>query len=199
MGEHLVNFQRPLPAFAVAIVMTVAALSTSCRSTTTKYIHPNADLAAMKRVAVLPFENVTQERTAGDKVQKIFLVELLSLDTFDVVEPGAVNKALKAERIESVDALAPADIKRIGEQLNVEAVFIGTVVDFAESRSGSTPAPEVTIQLRLVETQTGATVWSASQTRAGVKAATRLFGIGGETLTQAAREVLRSELNTLFK
>lgn len=188
------------PAAAAPLLMIFVLALAGCGSAgTTKYIHPNADLASLKKVAVLPFENVTQDRTAGDKIQKIFLVELLSLEVFDVVEPGHVTKTLRAERVESVDALSPADIQRLGQALAADAVFIGTVVDFEESRSGTTPAPNVTLQLRLVETQTGATVWSASKTRSGLKASTRLFGVGGESLTQAARVVVRSELQTLLE
>ena len=185
---------------ALMLALLLIGISLGCRSTaTTKFVHPNADLASIKKVAVLPFENVTQERTAADKVQKIFLVELLSLDTFDVVEPGAVAKSLRSARIESVEALAPADLQRIGKELGAQGIFMGTVVDFEEGRSGQTPAPNVTIQLRLVETQTGATIWSASRTRSGASATARLFGVGGDSLTQAARDVLRSELRTLFK
>ena len=171
-----------------------------CRSTrTTKYVHPNMDLGAVKRVAVLPFDSLVQDRTAGDKVQKIFLTELLSLETFEVAEPGQVMKMLKAERIESTDQLGPADFKRIGEALKVQGVFIGSVVDFTENRTGATPSPEVTINLRLVETQSGVTVWSASRTKSGATASARLFGIGGQSLTEAARQLIREELSTLVK
>jgi hypothetical protein len=73
------------------------------------------------------------------------------------------------------------------------------VVDFADNRSGTTPAPEVTIQLRLVEVESGVTVWSTSSTKSGASMSARLFGVGGESLTEAARRVLRSELATLLE
>jgi len=83
-------------------------IASGCASTTTKYLHPNVDLGAIRRVAVLPFENLTQERTAAEKIHKIFLTELLSAEAFEVVEPGQVTKELRAARIESVEALGPA-------------------------------------------------------------------------------------------
>jgi TolB-like protein len=164
--------------------------------TQTKYLHKNADLGAINKVAVLPFDNLTQERAAGDKVQKIFYLELLSLDVFEVAEPGQVTKVLRGA---SLDTLGPAEFQRIGKELGVDALFTGTVVDFADTRAGNTPAPEVTIQLRLVETHSGSTVWSTGQTRSGAAVSTRLFGVGGESLTSAARRVVRSELGTLLK
>jgi len=180
----------------LVLLLSVSA----CRSTsTTKYVHPNMDLGAVRRVAVLPFESLVPDRAAGEKVQKIFITELLSLAAFDVAEPGTVTKLLKAERVESMDSLGPADFKRIGEALKVQGVFLGSVVDYTETRSGSAPAPEVTIQLRLVETQSGVTVWSASKTRSGTTASARLFGIGGQSLTEVSRQLVREELSTLVK
>ena len=183
---------------SIAIVLPL--VFTGCASSkTTKYLHPNVDLGAIRRVAVLPFENLTQERTAGEKVQKIFLTELLASEAFEVVEPGQVTQALRAARVEQIEALGPADLKKLAETLKAQGIFIGSVVDFSESRSGSTPAPEVTIQLRLVEAQTGVTVWSASRTRSGASASARLFGIGGQSLSEAARQLIREELATLVK
>ena len=182
------------------VILAVAILSSGCgTASTSKYLHPNADLGALKKVAVLPLENLSADRAAGEKVTKLLLIEVLQLDVFQVIEPGLVAKALRADRVESAETLAPPDLKKLGQTLGADAFFIGSVVDYAETRTGTTPTPEVTIQLRLVETQTGATVWSGSRTRSGAKVATRLFGVGGQSLTQAARQVLRQELQTLLE
>lgn len=187
---------KKLPFLLSAAVL---ALFSGCGSTTqqTRFLHKNADLGSISKVAVLPFENFTPERTAGDKVQKIFYLEVLSLDVFEVSEPGEVTKVMRAQG--TPDALGPNELKKIGKDLGVDALFIGSVVDYADTRTGSTPTPEVTVQLRLIETHTGATVWSTGQTRSGAGVSTRLFGVGGESLTQAARRIVKSELRTLLK
>lgn len=185
---------HPLRRLGVAALCLIVLACTTTRQT--KFFHPNADLGVMKKVAVLPFDNVTQDKAAGEKCQKIFFIELLAAEAFDVVEPGQVTKTLKSQGAES---MGPADFQRVGKELGVDGLFLGSVIDFEDARSGSTPAPEVTIQLRLVETQTGATVWSTSETRSGAAVSTRLFGVGGESLTEAARRVIRGELRTLFK
>jgi TolB-like protein len=187
------GFFRTSPLVALALSLLVSGCGTMQQ---TKYLHKNADLGAITKVAVLQFENLTPERSAGDKVQKIFYLELLAADVFEVTEPGQV---VKVTRSQAVDSLGPADFQRIGKDLGVDGIFLGTVVDFAETRSGSTPTPEITVQLRLIETHTGATVWSTGQTRSGAAVSTRLFGVGGESLTEAARRVVRSELSTLLK
>ena len=169
-----------------------------CASGPTRYIHPNADLAGLKKVAVLPFENVSGEASASDKVHKIFLVELLSMEVFDVVEPGSVSKALKGETAASPDQLAPDDLKRIGSALGADALFMGQVIDYADAR-GPNSAPQVTLQFRLVETASGATVWSTSQTRSGVKTSTRLFGVSSDSITETTRKIIRAQLGTLLQ
>jgi hypothetical protein len=182
-----------------AVAMAVLWLGAGCRSAGSRYLHPNVDLAALKTAAVLPFENLTAERSAGDKVQKIVVAELLAMGVFEVIEPGTVVKVLRSERAETVDGLGPAELTRMGGALKADVLFLGTVVDFADNRAGSTPAPEVTIQLRMVETQSGVTVWSVSKTRSGAGAMARLFGIGGDSVTEAARQLVHEELRTLLQ
>ena len=175
-------------------------LAAGCGSTATQYVHPNADLSALRKVAVLPFENVSGVSGASDKVHKIFLVELLSMETFDVIEPGQVSKVVRGETATTPDALTPDDLKRIGKALNADALFLGQVLDYGESRAGNgLSSPEITLQFRLVETASGATVWSSSRTRAGVKATTRLFGMRGDSVTESARKVIREQLGSLLQ
>ena len=163
------------------------------------YVHPNADLGGVKTVAVLPFENMTQERVTADKVQNIFLTELLALNAFDVVEPGLVQRALRAERIEATGAMTPAEMKKVAEALRAQALFVGAVLDFSDGRSAGAAAPQVTIQVRLVEGASGITMWSTSQTRSGTSVTSRLFGIGGETTTEVARSLVHDQLKTLVR
>lgn len=181
-------------------LLMMAMLCAACGTTThqTRYMHASADLGAIKSVAVLPFDSLAQDRTSGDKVQKIFYLELLSLGVFDVAEPGQVTKLMRGSGA-AVDTLGPADYQKIGKELGVDALFSGSVVDFAEGRTGATPTPEITIQLRLIETHSGTTIWSVGQTRSGAGVSARLFGVGGESLTEAARRVVRRELGTLLK
>ena len=182
----------------LSAVLLAAAMLAGCRTTRqTRYLHQNADLGAIRKVAVLPFDTLATDRTSGDKAQKIFTIELLALDVFEVAEPGQVMKIVRTSG--PLDALGPAEYQKIGKDLGVDAVFAGSVVDFDEARGAGAGSPEVTIQLRLIETQTGSTIWSTSQTRSGASVGTRLFGIGGESLTEAARRVLRAELRTLLQ
>ena len=184
----------------IGTLLVACLVAAGCRSSRpTQYLHPNADLGAIKKVAVLPFENVSGASNAADKVHKLFLVELLSLGVFEVVEPGQVSRAVRQENAASPDQLTPDDLKRIAKAVSADGLFLGQVVDYQESRGAALAAPEITLQFRLVEGASGATIWSTSQTRAGVSMSTRLFGASGDSITEAARRVIRRQLATLLK
>lgn len=198
MKSHSSTMSHQKRTATVLTIACLAFLATSCASRPTRYIHPNADLAAMTKVAVLPFENASGIAGAAEKVHKIFLVELLALEAFDVVEPGTVSKVIRAETATSPAHLTPEDLKRIGAALGADGLFMGEIVDYNDAR-GTNGAPEVTVQLRLVEVSSGATVWSTSQTRAGVKASTRLFGVSSDSTTEVTRKLVRRQLATLLQ
>ena len=59
-------------------VIVVFALLVGCASTTVKsYVHPNADFLFVKRIALLPFKDLSNGRDVDKKVREIFLSELL--------------------------------------------------------------------------------------------------------------------------
>lgn len=184
---------------AALVALALAGAGGCASSSGTTYVHPAADLGAIRTVAVLPFVTLGQDQTAGPKVERVFLVELLATGVVEVVEPGRVSQLVTSQQLGAADTLTPADLQRIGAELGAEGLFLGTVVDFEDKRLGTAPAPEVTIQLRLVEAATGTTVWSSSESRSGARMKSRLLGFGGESLTQAARELIREQLETLVK
>jgi hypothetical protein len=92
------------------------------------------------------------------------------------------------------------DIKKLGQQLKVQALFFGSVLEYDEGRSGGTsPNPRVRVAFRLVDTETGTTLWSVSRARGGATIASRLFGIGGDPAATLAQNVIRDELAHLTR
>ena len=63
-----------------------------------------------------------------------------------VAEPGQVFKIV-ADLGGPPSGMTAAQIKRAGQDLKVQALLMGTVIDYAESRTGTVATPEVTIQL----------------------------------------------------
>lgn len=165
----------------------------------TRYVNRTADLGAITTVAVLPFENVTNDKLCAERVQKIFVTELLNRDAFQVVEPGQVTRVLRREQLEP-GTLTPDDIKKVGQALKAQALFVGAVLEYDEGRGGgSAPSPRVKLQFRLVDSETGTTLWSVSRERGGATISARLFGVGGSPASSLAEELIRDELARLTR
>jgi len=180
-------------------LLVVALAASACARVPSRYVNKSADLDAIATVAVLPFENVTNDKLCAERVHKIFVTELLSSGAFQVVEPGQVIRIVRRDQLD-VGALAPEDIKRLGEALKVQAIFLGAILEYDEGRgSGSVPSPRVKLQIRLVETETATTLWSVTRTRAGATVAARLFGVGGVPASSMAEEIIRDELAQLAR
>ena len=163
------------------------------------FMHPTYDFSIVKKVAVLPLENLTQDQLAGERVRKAVIAELLAAGVLDVVEPGQVNRALTQANIQSVTAISAEDFKKLGATLGVQAFFLGSLDVYDRINVGGGTFPDVTITLRAVDAQTGTIVWSATRSGGGVGIVGRLFGFGGDTMSEATQKTVRAALATLFR
>lgn len=164
----------------------------------TSYTRPQFDIAGVKKIAVLPFENYTSETYAGERVRRAVMIELLSRG-IEVTEPGEVTVVLRKQRIRFIRNITIENIRDIGEELGVDAVMKGSVGSFGISRGISVTYPEVSVNLTLIEPASGNIVWSASNTSGGAGFWTRHFGAEGPTLDEAASKVVREAVDTLFQ
>lgn len=192
-------YARTMPVPFVQKLLLLAALTAAGCGSPTRYVKTNADLGAITAVAVVPFENVTNDKLCAERVHKIFLTELLNFDAFRVVEPGQLLRAMRRDQLEP-GTLTPEEMKKLGELLQVQALFLGSVLEYDEGRSGGlAPSPRVRLQFRLVDTQTGTTLWSVSRTRGGATLTGRMFGVGGDPVSTLAQKVIREELGELLR
>lgn len=166
---------------------------------TSRYQAPQANLGAIRTAAVLPFVTLTGDAAHAEKVQRIFLGELLALGAVEVVEPGRVAQLAAREQLVNTEALTPADFTRIGRELGVDGLFFGTVVDYTEGLTGAVRAPEVTLQLRLVEVASGRTAWQVTTGRSGPNTRARLLGFGSDSLSETTRKLINEQLGSLVK
>ena len=59
--------------------------------------------------------------------------------------------------------------------------------------------PVVTLDARMVETETGATVWAATHTEKGGSAGARALGTGGQPLSVTTRRCVQRLLQTMVE
>ena len=118
---------RHLSCIFVCLVFLAALLFLAC-SGPMHYVHPTADLTYITTVAIVPFENLTQERGAEGKVMNVVAADVLRRGVFDVVEFGEVVKILKEEGFRQEEGTISKRIaERAGNRLNVQAFIVGSV------------------------------------------------------------------------
>lgn len=190
---------------SVASLLLPAALGlAACGGTmrATQFTNPKFNFAFVQRVAVLPFDNESVDRQAGTRATRLAITELLATGAVDVVEPGEVQAALtKIAGAVPGRAFAPSteQVLALGKALNVQGLLLGSVTQSENLRSGAVPIPVVTLDLHLVETETGATVWATTHSEKGGSLEARVLGTGGEPLAETTRRCVREALKSLVQ
>jgi len=185
---------RPLQLLALPLLL-VATACVSARGSV--YTHPNADFSTYERIAVLPLENLSADRFGSERVREILAIELSAQGLFEVVEVGEVNRQLRVQQLGAATELGEEEVKQLGQGLGVQGLMIGSVIEFRERRSGAILAPDISLALRMIDVETGLTVWSASHSRSGAGITARMFGMGEESQSEAVRELVRQLIDTL--
>lgn len=176
----------------------VLALSSCATVAPTKFINPEYDFSFLERVAVLPLEDLSQEQQAGVRASRLLITELLASGAVDVVEPGEVSAALVSAGVANSQPTTEQVIA-IGKQLGVQAIVTGAVTQAENQRRGAALVPVVTIDLHMVETETGQAVWAATHTETGSNAATRILGSGGRAISETMRRCVKQLVETLVR
>lgn len=169
----------------------------STEQTWSLYVHPSADWSTYARVAVLPLDNLTTERFAAERVREVLNVELSSQGLFEAVDLGEVNRTLRTQGLVNLGEIGPAEATALGQELGVQALLLGSVMEFSERRTGTITTPDVALSLRLMDVETGIVIWAVTDARVGAKLSTRLFGLGEESQTAATVRLVRDVLRTL--
>jgi TolB-like protein len=168
----------------------------------TQFTNPKFNFSFVQRVAVLPFENESADRQAGTRATRLAITELLATGAVDVVEPGEVQAALvKVAGAVPGRPVSPSteQVVALGKALGVQGLLLGSVTQSENLRSGTVPIPVVTIDMHLVETETGATVWATTQSEKGGSFEARVLGTGGEPIAETTRRCVREAIEALVK
>ena len=168
----------------------------------TQFTNPKFNFAFVQRVAVLPFDNESIDRQASLRATRFAITELLATGAVEVVEPGEVQAAL----VKIVGAVpgrpvtpSTEQVLALGKALNVQGLLLGSVTQSENLRSGAVPIPVVTVDLHLVETETGATVWATTHSEKGGSLEARVLGTGGEPIAETTRRCVQKALEPLVK
>jgi hypothetical protein len=191
---------RLLKRYAMALMILSLSVFSGCRGDIPVYhISEDIDFSFYKRVAVLPFDNLTNDKNADEIVRQVVLSELLASGLVDVVFPGEVKAAIAELGIKSVSTLTASQIKTLCNSLKAEAIIVGAVEEYGEAKMGNISAPQVTISLMMADANTGSIVWSITKTRGGAGFMARHFGARHDTVSETVLLLVRESIRTLYK
>ncbi|MBI4791489.1 MAG: DUF799 family lipoprotein [Deltaproteobacteria bacterium] len=163
------------------------------------YANPTMDFSAIQSVAVLPFQNLTSDDQAAERVRDTFMGMLLATEAFYVLPPGEVNRGISRAGMRTPSTPTVEEIKAISKILEVDAVITGVLREYGTVRAGSAEANLVSLSVQMLEIETGTVIWSASSTRGGISMTDRLLGGGGQPMNKVTEQVINDLLDKLFE
>jgi len=186
--------------FATLILALVFTFIASCASAPLEstYFHPSMDFGAIKTVAVMPFQNLSNDKSAAGRVRDVVITMLLSTSEMYVLPPGEVARGSVRAGIITPVTPASEEIIKLSAITKVDAIITGVVREYGEIRSGSTSANVISFSLQMIESQSGQVIWSASTTKGGITMKDRLLGGGGHPMNEITEIAVNDIINKLF-
>jgi hypothetical protein len=157
------------------------------------------DFGSVRTVAVLPFQNLSRDNLAGDRVRDVFANMLIATGAVYVVPQGEVVRAIMRIGVANPTAPSIEEVTKLGQALKVDAIISGVVKEYGEIRSGTATANVCSVSTQMFETATGKVVWTASATKGGVGMGDRLLGGGGAPLNDVTEAAVHDLLDKLLK
>ena len=184
---------RRCAAFLLLVVPSLGCASEQ------KYKDKAMDFASVKTVAVLPFQNLSRDNQAPDRVRSVLSNALLATGAFYVLPQGEVARGLGKAGVVLPATPTREEVVNLGKALAVEAVIVGVLKEYGEIRAGSSSANAISLSVDILETSTGKVVWSGWTTQGGIGFWDRLFGGGGEPMNKVTEEAVDDLLRKLFR
>ncbi len=183
---------------ATALLTAVLLAVAGCASAPVHYVDADVDFSFIRKVAVAPFSNMSSDRYASQRMESVFLAELLTYEGLEVVDPGEMLEAWNAMRLGADVVLTPEQAMGLGERLGVDAVFTGAIEEYGLERLGGDKTYNVTAVFGLVETITGRVIWTSQVHTDGSSLWKNLFGGQPVSLYEVSRKAVRQSLDTLL-
>ena len=191
--------RRTAALLALVVAMSLGAgCATHGRGNVT-FHDKDMDFSLIRSVAVLPFENLTVSPKAEDRVREVFMTMLQATGDTYVIPPGEVSRGISRSAVSNPVAPTTEDIVRLAKNLEADVVVTGTVLEYGEVRSATTTANVISLNVQMLEGQTGKVIWTGASTKGGIGAAKRLFGGGGEPMNDVTAEAVGDLLHRLFQ
>lgn len=182
-----------------SLFLMALALVAGCGARTSVHIRQDMDFSYIKRVAVLPFKNLSGVSNGDEIIRNFVINELLVSGYTDVEVPGDVTAAVT--KLGVVDPHSPTEneIREIGKACKVQAVVFGTIEHWNDVKTGSGSSPAITLTIMMADANSGTIIWSVTRTEGGHGFIAGQLGLRSGTMTGVALKAVRNAVRTLAK
>jgi TolB-like protein len=161
------------------------------------YLSPILDPSLKYTVAILPFNNKSERKYAGEIMSLHFIRQLQKIENFRVIEPGMVRQTLLRSRIIMYDGMSLSDADAIFARLHVDLILGGRILDYQDYQ-GPTGKPSVNFSASLIERQSREVVWSCKSYHKGDEGVW-FFDLGKiNTAHSLSTEMVQLAIGTIF-
>ncbi len=98
---------------------------------TNYFLSPKLSERRIKRIAILPFENLTEEEKAAKVVQEEFSLQVGKLGKFDLLERARLEELWKEQDLDTLYRFDAITAAKVGKMLGAEGVIFGSVTKFS--------------------------------------------------------------------
>jgi TolB-like protein len=122
------------------------------------------------RVAVLPFQNFSPRKNAGEIVALHFVRQFSRLANVSIVEPGVVRQTMLERRIIMRGGISLSDVELLSGYPEIDLVVTGTVFtyqDYAGPGGTSGGTPKVDFSVQVIEKKSGEVLWASDSYNRG--------------------------------
>lgn len=153
--------------------------------------------SSIKKIAILPFDNLSKTKDAEKLINALILTELLNKDIFDSIEDvryvASVMKMLKIKRTEILDRDL---VLKMGETMRCEAVVVGQIDAYEIGKKDE--STDISISAAMFDTRSGDILWTANVTHSSSTSLGKVFGVTpGPNHLDMARTVVEGLSNSL--
>jgi polysaccharide biosynthesis protein PelC len=184
----------------VPAVVVLCLLSLSCASGARLYVNPEADMAYYKKIAVLPFANLSNDNLAAPRVTRAFVTELLMAARFQIVQPEDFAGALQRMGVSPNPdgTYDSAKLKEAADRLGVKGILRGAVSDYQVQRTEAGDVPIIAFDAELLDAGTGTVVWRSSITKRG-RGRLPIIGSGSRSMSRLTQDACAELVGRLRK
>lgn len=149
----------------LGLVLSLLTTCLGCSSLmdSRSFASPQADFSFYKRVGLIPFRNMAEDRLAGEKMTEHFMTELLIAGELDVMDPGQFNAVVSqiaktGGQVAGVE-LSTEQLTQIADIAKVQGIFTGTVQEYKMVQIGGDQYPMITLTVKFIDAPTGTVAW----------------------------------------